>query len=276
MFRRFLMCLFGLTIACGGVVEDDSLPFRDDEILEAEELGQSEQAFNAPVTVNSQFGTQTGSARNRCNRTSSGQVCSVPSFHNVLWCNDPNFGEVARSRVTVLMNALDTLLTTRTFSQPETLPFGLCDFQAANIVFTRSAVGSSGTASNDIANYSRPDFQGVVGLTENGQPGEPAVVGSYQSHSRCDIRIDEADIFAKGTNATQDQRYLDHAVVNGVIACLGKGRTTGVSAFNRAMQHDMSSTHANDTLTAGELCQLNSYNAVNNGNFANAGNCGND
>lgn len=277
----FVLALIS-SVACSGPVDeafDMAEALEDGAVLdEYGELAQLEQAYNAPVTVNSQFGTQTGSDRGRCNRTSSGQVCSVPSFHNISYCAQnagftPALG--TESRIHVLMNAMDSLLTTRTVSQPLDL-FGICDATAANVLFSKAAVGTSGTASNDIKNYSTNSFDSPVALTEVGLPGEPAVVGQYQKHVRCIIGVDETDIFAKGTNATQDQRYLDHAVVNALSACLGKGRVSGVSAFNRATSRDMSSTHANDTFTAGELCQLNAYNAVNNGNFANSGNCGND
>lgn len=282
MIQRFFMFLLGLAIACGGVVEDDSLPFRDDEVLEddGEELGSLEQAYNAPVTVNSQFGTRTATNRDRCDRTSSGQVCSVPSFNDVIICYEnqggSGFSAGAQSRINTLIGALDSLLTTRSVAGAPLDIFGQPDCTVANTWIRRGSVGSSGTASNDIQNYSTVAFNFATALTENGLPGEPAVVGQYQKHAQCSITVDETDIFAKGTNATQDQRYLDHAFVNAFAACLGKGRTTGLSNFNRVTQHDMSSTHANDAFSNGELCQLNSWNAVNNGNFANAGNCGND
>lgn len=251
-----------------------------DAVPEDVALGEVAQAYNAPVTLNSQFGTRTATNRNRCDRSSSGQVCTIPDFHDVLYCVSnvsPQFAGSTRSRIHTLMSAMDSLLTTRSIFQPLDV-FGQCIETDADVVFVKSAVGSSGTGSNDIQNYSRADFTNTTGLTENGLPGEPAVVGQYQTHGRCNIRIDENDILAKGSNATQDQRYLDHAVLNAFVTCLGKGRIPGDSLinFNRAMQHPMSSTHANDAFTSGELCQLNSYNNSNNGNFANAGNCGND
>lgn len=246
------------------------------------ELGEVEQTYNAPVSFSTQFGTQTGTARNRCDRVSAGQVCDVPSYQNVVICySNPAggaaFSATTTSRINQLLPALDTLLTTRTVGGAPIDIFGQPDCTQANTWILKAGVGSSGTASNDIQNYSRPDFSFITGLTENGLPGEPAVVGQYQKHASCTIVLDETDIYAKGTNATEDQRYLDHAFVNAFIGCIGKGRIpSGVSNFNRALQHDMSATHNNDALTSGELCQLNSYNNTNNGNFANAGNCGND
>lgn len=266
--------LLSLTAACGSVDNGDLF-----EDADGGELGSVEQAYNAPVTLNTQFGTQTGTSRNRCDRASSGQACSVPSYQNVLICIDNSnpFQQSTLSRINVLLPAIDQLLTTRTVGGVPLDIFGQPDCTQANTWITRSPVGTSGTASNDIANYSRPDFSGITQLTENGQAGEPAVVGQYQRHQGCTIRLDEVDILAKGANAAQDQSYLDHAFVNAFMACIGKGRIpSGVSNFNRAMQHDMSSTHNNDAMTSGELCQLNSYNPANNGNFANAGNCGND
>lgn len=265
--------LFGL-LAFGCSAVDEEYEF------EAEaEFGEVSQAYNAPVTVNSQFGTQTGSARNRCDRTSSGQVCSVPHYNNVVICYDDTPGALSastKSRINVLITALDGLLTTRTVGGAPLDIFGQPDCTQANTWIVKANVGSSGTASNDIGDYSRPDFNFTSGLTENGLPGEAAVVGQYQKHQQCVIRVDETDILAKGTNATQDQRMLDHAFVNAFAGCIGKGRVSGVSAFNRATSRDVSLTHNNDTFTNGELCQMNAWNSVNNGNFANAGNCGND
>jgi hypothetical protein len=266
MYQKFLWLFACALIACGG------------ESYEDEELGTVEEAYNAPVTVNSQFGTQTGTSRDRCNRTSSGQVCSVPSYNDVIICyeNANSFAAASVSRIGQLITALDGLLTTRTVGGAPIDIFGQPDCTQANTWIRKVGVGSSGAGSNDIANYSRPVFNFTTGLTENGLPGEPAVVGQYQKHAQCVIEVDENDILTKGTDANQERRYLDHAFVNAFAGCIGKGRVSGVSAFNRATQHDMSSTHNNDTFTTGELCQMNSWNNVNNGNFANAGNCGND
>jgi len=258
-----------LTVACGGA---DNGELFDDADAGGDELGSVEQAYNAPTTFSAQFGVRTASNRDRCDLTNNAQVCSIPSFHDVKWYADPALQNSTESRIEFLMGNLDTLLTTRTFTkQSNNAP--------ANLTILKASVGSSGTSSNNIDDYSRPDFTGTItNLDEVDLPGYPAVAGNYQTHGKCTVRLDETDILAKGTDATQDQRYLDHAIVNGVIACLGRGRIPGSSLapLNRVMQHPMSATHANDALTRGELCQLNSVNPVANGKFSNTSSCGND
>lgn len=267
---KFALVLFGLLMfGCSAADEDDEIEF-----------GEASQAYNAPVTPLHQFGTRTSTNRNRCDRSTSGQVCSVPSYNDVVLCFDDTPGALTsttKSRINVLMAALDGLLTTRTVGGPPIDIFGQPQCSGfANTWVTKTSVGSSGTASNFIDDYSRPDFNFTSGLTENALPGEPAVVGQYQKHQGCTIRLDETDIYAKGTSAAQDQSYLDHAFTNAFAGCLGIGRTDPGAGFNRLTQHTMSSTHNNDTFATGELCSLNAWNFSNNGNFANAGLCGND
>src|SRR5690606_9700092 len=118
---------------------------------------------------------RTASSREKCNRTSSGQVCSVPTSVNLKVCANPRYG-TGVSNPTISAGMTDAIAALHNipgwaFNFPAA---GLgyidqrCELgdgkdpadpgQSANIIITQGPVGSSGTGSNDIKDYVSVEF----------------------------------------------------------------------------------------------------------------------
>lgn len=254
--RIFALLLCCLVAACGAPIDDD-----DDE-----EIGTSHQTYNAPVSPNYQLGTQTGSARQRCNRTASGQVCSIPHSRTLKYCVDFPLGAAIESDI-VGDTAARAGAIGWTFTK-------VADCGDANIQFSLSSVGASGTASNDVKDYVTVLFSNTTSLSENELPGEAEVVGQYQKHTSCNVRIDKDDILAKGTSNSQDQNGWRHAAMNGLGKCIGIGGRTINAQISSRNLFDLNTIAV--ALSPGEDCVLSGYSPINNGNFFNAGTCSTD
>ncbi len=293
MIRNILALLsFGFVFACGSVDNGDLFEEYEGD---AGELGTVEQAITGKVTPSFQFGTQTGSDRRKANRTTSGQVVTVPNTVTFKVCAgnvfaSNNLGTFAAGRAHAMRQELDGL-SSFAFNYPvaeNNVIDGTCFFcfengtcdpalgLSANIVIVKGAVGTSGTASNDIKNYASVDFfrgNGTANLAE-----QSGVVGQYSSHQMCRITIDEVDLLAKGTSQAQDQNLIDHAVANSLFVCSGIGRhptATGTSQlYSRAI---MNAAIDVATVSSGETCQVNGYTLTTPAQYANnATACAND
>lgn len=248
-----ISCVLAAT-ACGGYSDDGS----DDS--ELGELGQDEQAFQASLSTNFQFGTQTGTTHQRCNRTSSGQVCSVITTKNPVICTDvnsnlPNF---EATKINANIVALDTALNTWTFTGGGQDPItGLCNV-GFNVYIKAGAVGSSGTASNDIKDYANANIQTGLSLTEG-----PGVVGQYVTTPGCTITLDLVDLKAKSQGGIDPfySRLLKHATLHSLLACMGLGGRTITPLGSNQSPTRNGVTTSNDvlTLTNGEVCEMNSF-----------------
>jgi hypothetical protein len=249
----------------------------DDEALA---LGTLEQGYNAPVTLNTQFGTQTGSSRQKCNRTSSGQVCSFLRTRQPNICLEtfgPN-GFSAQDAVYAQTGAIrvDSGLSGYAFQWlPAIDTFG-CVWGNEHIIIKAASVGQSGTGNSNAHNYSTSAFSDINQLTENPLPGEAPVVGSYQSHGECVAYVDVFDLKAKGTTAAEDQRLIENAAAWAVAGCLGVGGSSQISSSTRITKSLLNGNLTNTVFSAGEQCQANAFANTSNGNWFNAGNCGND
>lgn len=266
---RYSVLALGLVFACGGV---DNGELFDDSPDGGEEIGSVEQAITGKVTPSFQFGASTATNRRKCNKTTAGQVCEVPNTVNLLVCTTPRVGSALGGTAQTAGNdAVNELHGISGFA----LNFpgaslgvldGLCDFTDnqpevgggtdANIVISKGAVGSSGTASNDIADYASVTFfqgTGSANLVEGA-----GVVGSYKSHQMCSIVIDVVDLQNKGTSATQDYNLVFHAVANSLLVCGGVARhptATGTSSlYSRAVMNGAIDVAG---ISAGEFCQVN-------------------
>jgi hypothetical protein len=236
-----------------------------------EEFGQAEQAYNAPVSPNYQFGTQTGSSRQRCNRTSTSQVCSIPHSRTLNYCVDFPLNDYITDYIHAEMAALPAQIG---WSFSQNIVDGECEVASANLQFTLSATG--GSLTNNVKDYVNVLFKNTTSLTENELPGEATVIGNVQKHTQCEIRIDQDDILAKGTSTTQDQNGSRHAVKNGLLKCLGIGAYGTGAGGGRATRNLFDPSIGTVFMTGGEVCMLQAYNPANNGNFANAGTCSSD
>lgn len=252
------LILLALSAACAG----------SDEV---EDLEQLAIAYNAPVTPNYQFGTQTGSSRQRCNRISSGQVCSVPDSRTQSYCVDFPLRDDIEADIHTEMAGLANSLG---WSFPQNIVGGACDIATAKLQFTLSATG--GSLTSDVKDYVNVVFKGVTQLTENELPGEATVIGNIQKHAQCEIRIDQDDILAKGTTTQQDRNGWRHAAKNGVLKCLGIGSYGTGAGGGRGSRNLFDPNIGTTFITGGELCMLQAFNPVSNGNFANASTCSSD
>lgn len=248
-----------LSLACGAATEQDL------------DFGQEGFAYNAPVTPGYQFGTQTGTSRQRCNRTSTGQVCSIPDSRTLSYCVDFPLNDYITDYIHAEMATVASQIG---WSFPQNIVGGSCDIANAKLQFTLSATG--GSLTSDVKDYVNVLFKGVTQLTENELPGEATVIGNIQKHSQCEIRIDQDDILAKGTSNVQDQNGSRHAVKNGLLKCLGIGSYGTGAGGGRATRNLFDPGVGTVFMTGGEACVLAAYNPVNNGNFANAGTCSSD
>jgi hypothetical protein len=261
MVKKLFLAL--LLVACAG----------GDEWAETEELGELEEPFRGKNTPSFQYGTQTGGDKAKCNKTSTGQVCSIPAQRNWTYCiqsspGGSGFSGAVRTRIESDLTALDTSLGTLGWDivNDGDILFGSCcdtctlSGQPPKIVILNANVGASGSASNDVKDYAAVSFGGTQALTEGS-----GVVGQYQSHSKCTISINETDILAKGTNATQDNNGVDHALLHGMMACLGIGARTTSSGLASRRLFQPSTTATN--VSTGESCQLNEHTLSDPGQY---------
>jgi hypothetical protein len=265
---------FGFVLACGGYEGDELFDEPGDA---GSDLGQVEQGYSAPVTPSFQLGTQTASSKRRCNKTSSGQVCSVLDHKNPKICTMGSTASVPAqafssgdtTRVQNEVSGLDSLLSTWAFTQTTDVGFGCAS--GTTVVIFKGAVGSSGAGSNNINDYMQLTLSGSVGLTEGA-----GVVGSYVKHAGCNIKVDVTDINAKEpSDTTRRNRLFAHAVRKGLAGCLGAGGRTDGSAFTATRE---TISPSNDYgYSTGEICAINAYDSTNNGNFSlSANSCAND
>lgn len=234
--------------ACSGEYEGE-------EYLEEEELGTLEEGLSAPASPSFQLGTRNASNQARCNTTSTGQVCQVPSTKNQIQCGYfhtviPGMFGTASAEVISAFDALSGW----SFPVADQLFFSCNAAQVDKRIewsTQPSGCGTSGSASNDINNYVCVTFGPGTGLTEGA-----GVVGNYTKHSYCRIRVDIDEIRAKGTTDTADVNMFKHALGHGFAKCLGLGnRSTVSSTWTRAQM----SSGAIGPLTAGEQCVLNNF-----------------
>lgn len=246
---------------------------------EADEYGQDEQAMSAKVSPTYQPGTQTGSSRNRCNKVSSGQICVVPPKKTITYCIDQSTAvtpltAAQYTRVKNIINVFDAR-TGWVFTEADTFN---CFGVTTDIIIFRSAVGSSGTASNDIKDYGTNTWNttggavgGLVDLTESAD-----VVGQAQKWTTCRALVDVVDILAKGTSTSQDSNIFDHAAGHGIAACMGLGAISSTT-LNQFTRSGVNGNLLANSLSTGEACVLDSWSAANPGNWGFSGPaCSND
>ncbi len=285
-FKQVVLAYIGISLAtmagtllsgCGdagydGADEVDSL---------GDELAELEQGLSAKTTPNFQYGTSTGSTKLRCNKTTPGQACAIPPKKaGISVCIDTIhasgtgtvFTAAETSRIAAFVNAVDAR-TGWDFDIDNVGGTPVCDAQnrspQADLTFVVASVGSSGSASNDIANYGMPFFSGLTGLSEGA-----GVVGQYQKWTTCTARVDIVDAYAKGANATEDAKFVDHAAAHGLAGCVGIGGRSGNNG--RASDTVMNSGNSHTGYSAGENCVLDSFSAASPTTFENVGTCGSD
>lgn len=253
---KYIISAIGLLslTACSGADWDEEV-----------ELAETSQAFSARVTNNFQFGTQTGSAHLQCNRSSSGQVCSIPKFKTLEVARAASFSDPEKVIIGLIRNEFDNALSSWSIVEADTsVP------QAPNTVrLTLSQAACSGTLSNNIEGYSCITLSNITSLTEGEVDLEP--VGNYQTHTSCNGLIDSVDIANKGANDEQDNKLTRHAVAHAILTCMGLGSRTDSGANTFYSRRTLQLSSFLSTLTAGEDCRAESFSTTNNGDFSNQG-----
>jgi hypothetical protein len=246
--RSALLAALTLSAACGA-------PEQSDDLLE---LGQIEQAFAAPASPTYQLGTTTSSARLQCNKTNSGQVCSVPltNSKSILWRFAANSGFTNQQKADfrVVMTAVDNSLPSWTFTESTS--------ESAAIRVNKAACSGS-SSSNNIDAFSCVDLSGPSIDLEVG----PGVVGNYTAHVFADVHIDFDDINAKFSSSSDRLALAQHAFGHGIISWLGLGSRSDSGALGFVSRRQVNVNALNLPLTAGEACRLEAYNITNNGEF---------
>ena len=188
MNKLINFAVLGLVLACGATPE---------EVEEFElELAQSEQGLSAKTSPTFQYGTSTSTSKAACNKTSTGQVCSVPTSRQVNFCLFDNLSAAHKTRIRNIAITLNNLSNNFNFTEmdlvhPSCIPTVLGE-PTPNLVFSNQAC-SGGTASDNIEAYSCGNF-----TAENANLSEASgVVGNYQSHNRFGALLD-IDIWVLG------------------------------------------------------------------------------
>lgn len=241
------LILLALSAACSG---------SDEEPEAYEELDELEQEFIALNSANKQFGSQTGSPHRSANKTSTGQVVSIPRFKKIQVVRDDTgtWTEVQRVNMQSVVGALDAKYTDWDFSIVNyTAP---ADPNAVRVFVTNQTV--SGSAGSNIDLYSDIAFGGTVQLTEGQNGGLPK--GQYQSHASCDLKIDRDKTMGKGSTTLEDGRMMHHVFGNGIVVCMGVG--TNDTANGQYSQRPIDLTQFLGAGTNGEACRASV--AINN------------
>lgn len=235
-----------------------------------DELGTVAQGMSAPTTPNFQLGTRTASSAMRCDKTTTSQVCGIPSKKSFTWCrnraNPSGFSTDQQNMIDQIVAQFGTIQTYVFSKKPLDPTTGICD---GDIDFNAglNACGATGTASNNINDYVCQIFSGVTALSEGA-----GVAGQYESHSGCIIKLDNFDLENKGLNATEDQNYFKHAVAHGLAGCLGIGGRNTTSAI--ASRTTMSATVSQTALSGCEQQSLIQLNVNQPTVFSNLQSCG--
>ena len=276
MNKFLLTSVCAFAVACGDVDNGELFGEVQDGGVD---LGQTGMAYSGRVTPNFQMGTLTASSRGRANRTSSGQVAVIPPSKSLNFCVDqsidinppqhPIFTDAEKNQIASRMATLDAR-TGWTYTQ--TNPYDCAGLSGANTIqFFIGSVGSSGTSSNNIRDYSTNTWRtvsgnpgGLVDLTEG-----TGVVGQYQKWTGlCSCTIDRVDIYAKGTSATQDANLFDHAVGHCAAACVGLGNRTDLGSSGPFTRNTVNAAQTAASITQGEGCTLDNFVATNDGTYS--------
>lgn len=224
--------------------------------LELPVLGVAEQPYTAKVTGSYQFGTQTGSNKMQCDRTTSNQVCSIPRRKKIqlAWAH-PDLQDTAEAAALNLDSNLDS--GWQITSSPSSGP--LASDQVRVLLQKDSCLGNK---TNNIEGYSCVGYGSVFSLSEGS-----GVVGQYQEHGGCIAGIDLDDIAAKYSSSGDRFRLEYHAVGHAALACIGLGSRDGAgNTFSK--RSILPSTATKSGLSAGEKCRANSFFVASDGTFS--------
>jgi hypothetical protein len=246
--KAFLLSL--ILAACGAPLEHEDDSF---ELSESVELGQLEEEIIYLDSATKQWGTQTGSDRRSCNKTSTGQVCTLAKFKAIEIARNPSaWTDTEDDQLSLVVFELNSDYGsagwTFTFVDSANPP-------AANVVRLLVSRDTTGGGNNgtDIKNYRTINFHSPVSMTEGQHPGLATPVGNYQHHGSCSTSLFITRINAKGANTNEDLRLLDHTLGNAAVVCMGLGtQSSGSYAFRRSV---INLTGFAPAATGGDSCR---------------------
>lgn len=243
MIRTVIALVSALAFACGGYAAEDDT-----------ELGQSEQAVIALTGATRQPGAQTGGSRLSCNKTSSGQVCSIARAKSIEIARNPSAFSSAQNTVLGLVRAgLAGRYSDWTFTLVDSAnPPGS---GVVRIIVDKSTSGG-GDNGNNVSNYrSNPARFSVNGMTNGQQSGLGSFVGQYQNHGACSTSIFTTRIDNKTSNTTQRLNLFRHAVGNAIAICMGLGTRNDTPGY--VTQNTLNLGSALGFGSAGDACRMN-------------------
>ncbi len=224
-------------------------------LVEDEDLAQLEQPVLALNSTTKQWGSQTGASFASCNKTSSGQVCTLAKFKAIEVAYNPsNWTSDEIDQMSLVVLDMNTRYGGAgwlfTFVDSATSP-------GANKVrlLVSHSNNTGGTNGNDLSNYRTMAFHSPAAMTEGQQAGMSAPVGQYQNHGSCSTTLYRVRIQNKGANSNEDMRLLDHALGNAVVICMGLGTTSGGAYAYRRTAINLTTFAPADT--GGDLCRAN-------------------
>lgn len=280
--------ILALSAACSGsegTSSSDIQPYADEEqalreglppldTFEEIDIGTAEQALGAKNSTTYQYGTRTASSGLACNKTSTGQVCYVPSgtgltgtaaSKTITWRLTPLHGFSATEQTAIqnAVTALDNTLSAWTFSLTTA---------AAGHIQLANASASGSSSSNNIDAFVQTEYANLQNLTEGA-----GVVGAYQSSASCLIRLDIADIVARGAveeakvagNQGEEGKLRTHAILSGLQKCIGLGTRDDAGSAGNYIDRTLvfPGPLFRPLQTAGDQCRANSYDPSSVANY---------
>ncbi len=254
----FVLALIS-SVACSSPVDeafDMAQALEDGAALDEDgEFAQLEQPVVALNSTTRQWGTQTGSDRRSCDKTSGGQVCTLAKFKKIELARTPGSWTSAQdSQLSTVAFKLNSAYAPSgwnfTFVNSSSTPAA----DAVRLLISKSTSGG-GNNGNSIKNYRTIDFHSPVAMTEGQQSGLGTPVGQYQHHGSCSTTVFQTRIETKTATANEELRMLDHAVGNAAVACMGVG--TRADAPSSYSQEPIFLTGFVSAARPGEVCRAN-------------------
>lgn len=260
-------------IGCGAA-EDQDMPYIDtagDEI----ELGTVEQALNAQGP---NWGVSTASTHNACNKTNSGQVCSVLSHAGqVKYCYGNGILDADIAGFDFVFGRLNSgqqkFQFTRSFTSGSPGQ-NRANCEAASVVNAELKIRGNSTCSGGASGTSVTNFTCLFlgPLTLLGE--SPATPGTWNKHSQGGITVDYIDYAAleASVGATQAACVKWHGLMHSAEAYVGIGGQTTATNFiasTNTINPKTVSTALDPTgcnylqVSPREQCEANSFSTTN-------------
>ena len=233
-----------------------------------EDIGTSKQPYSGKTTANYQYGTSTAATHMQCNRSSSGQVCTVPmappgmNSPKAMFYHVQSAGMTAAqvNEMTNAVEAVDAALSGWTFTPTN-------DPLLAHVILNR--VTCAGSGGSDITSFACTNLTANANNLSEGV----GVVGSYTNHTFGVVHVDWSDINA--TWGTTIDRLLvgQHATVYGLLSWMGLGGRSDAGATSFMSSRTANPAVGKGYMSTGEVCRAQSYVPTADGAFTISGNC---